>query len=259
MSRYKVDITGINTSELEALKNVEMMELFKEYQKTHNKAVKDKIVEGNLLLVLNILKGFNNSKFNMDDLFQMGCIGLVKAVDNFDLSYGVRFSTYAVPLILGEIKRYTRDDTPIRVSRGTKDLAYQIIGFKEQFVRREGREPKGCEIALALGIPEYKIPYALDALKEPKSLFEPIFNDGGDTIYIQDQVADKKEKDTDKDMLIALHKALDSIKQREKDILLERYIVGKTQMELAENLGISQAQVSRIEKSAINHVQRLIK
>lgn len=259
MSRYKVDITGINTSELEALKNVEMMELFKEYQKTHNKAVKDKIVEGNLLLVLNILKGFNNSKFNMDDLFQMGCIGLVKAVDNFDLSYGVRFSTYAVPLILGEIKRYTRDDTPIRVSRGTKDLAYQIIGFKEQFVRREGREPKGSEIALALGVPEYKIAYALDALKEPMSIFEPIFNDGGDTIYLKDQVADKKEKDSDKDMLIALYKALDSIKQREKDILLERYIVGKTQMELAENLGISQAQVSRIEKSAINHVQRLIK
>lgn len=259
MSRYKVDITGINTSELEALKNVEMMELFKEYQKTHNKAIKDKIVEGNLLLVLNILKGFNSSKFNMDDLFQMGCIGLVKAVDNFDLSYGVRFSTYAVPLIVGEIKRYTRDDTPIRVSRGTKDLAYQIIGFKEQFIRREGREPKGSEIALALSIPEYKIAYALDSLKDPMSIFEPIYNDGGDTIYLKDQVADKKEKDSDKDMLIALYKALDSIKQREKDILLERYIVGKTQMELAENLGISQAQVSRIEKSAINHVQRLIK
>lgn len=259
MSKYKVDITGINTSELERIKNAEMFELFREYQKTGSKEIKDKIVEGNYLLVLSILKRFANSRFNMDDLFQVGCIGLIKAVDNFDLSHGVMFSTYAVPLILGEIKRYTRDDTPIRVSRGTKDLAYQIIGFKEQFIRREGREPLGKEIALALGIPEYKIPYALDALKEPKSLSEPIYNDGGDTIYIQDQIADKKENNLNKDMLIALYKSLDSIKQREKDILLERYIVGKTQMELAENLGISQAQVSRIEKSAINHVQRLIK
>lgn len=259
MSRYKVDITGINTSELEALKNDEMFELFKEYQKTGSKTVKDKIVEGNLLLVLSILKGFNNTKFNMDDLFQIGCIGLVKAVENFDLSHGVMFSTYAVPLISGEIKRYIRDDTPIRVSRGIKDLAYEIIGFKEQFIKNYGREPLSSEIALALGIPEYRISYALDALKEPMSIFEPIYNDGGDTIYLLDQVADKKENNSDKDNLISLRRALDNIKEREKDILLERYIVGKTQMELAENLGISQAQISRIEKSAINKVRRLIK
>lgn len=259
MSKYKVDITGINTSELEALKNAEMFELFREYQKTGSKLAKDKLVEGNLLLVLSILKKFNNSKFNMDDLFQIGCIGLVKAIDNFDLSHGVMFSTYAVPLIVGEVKRYIRDDTSIRVSRGIKDLAYEIIGFKEQFIRSHGREPLNSETALALGIPEYRISYALDALKEPMSIFEPIYNDGGDTIYLLDQVADKKENNSDKDMLISLRRALDSIKEREKNILLERYIVGKTQMELAENLGISQAQVSRIEKSAINHVRRLIK
>lgn len=259
MSRYKVDITGINTSELKALKNAEMFELFKEYQKSGKKEIKDKIVNGNLLLVLNILKGFKNNKFIMDDLFQIGCIGLVKAVDNFDLSYGVKFSTYAVPLILGEIKRYTRDDTPIRVSRSTKDLSYQIIGFKEDFLKEEGRDPLGSEIALAFNLPEYRIANALDTLKEPISIFEPIYNDGGDTIYLKDQIADKKDNNSDKDMLIALYKALDSVKQREKDILLERYIVGKTQMEIALKLGISQAQVSRIEKTAINHVRRLIK
>lgn len=259
MSKYKVDITGINTSELEALKNAEMLELFREYQKTGNKIVKDKIVAGNLLLVLNILKGFNNGNINMDDLFQIGCIGLIKAVDNFDLSYGVMFSTYAVPLITGEIKRYIRDDTQIRVSRGTKDLAYGIIGFKEQFIRKFGREPLNKEIAIALSIPEYKISYALDSLKAPKSLFEPIFNDGGDTIYLEDQIADKKENNFNKDALISLYRALDTINEREKNILLERYIVGKTQMELADHFGISQAQISRIEKSAINHVRRLMK
>lgn len=259
MSRYKVDITGINTSELKALKNAEMFELFKEYQKSGKKEIKDKIVNGNLLLVLSILRSFNNSRFNMDDLFQMGCVGLVKAVENFDLSHGVKFSTYAVPLILGEIKRYTRDDTPIRVSRGTKDLAYQIIGFKEDFLRREGREPLGSEIARAFNLPEYKIANALDALKEPMSIFEPIYNDGGDTIYLKDQIADKKDNNSDKDTLIALDKALDLIKQRERQILVERYYVGKTQNEIALKLKISQAQVSRIEKTAINHVRRLIK
>lgn len=258
MSRYKVDITGINTSELVALKNDEMYSLFKEYQ-NGDKQAKDKLVEGNLLLVLSILKRFNNNKLNMDDLFQIGCIGLVKAIDNFDLSHGVMFSTYAVPLILGEVKRYVRDNTPIRVSRGIKDLAYGIIGFKENFMVSEGREPTNEEVAAYLGIPEYKIAYALDSLKEPMSIFEPIYNDGGDTIYLLDQVADKKENNSDKDMLISLRRALDSIKERERNILFERYIVGKTQMELAEDLGISQAQISRIEKSAINHVQRLIK
>lgn len=259
LSKYKVDITGINTSELKSLKNDEMYILFREYQ-NGNKEAKDKLVEGNLLLVLSILKRFNNgNKLNMDDLFQIGCIGLVKAIDNFDLSHGVMFSTYAVPLILGEVKRYIRDNTPIRVSRGIKDLAYTIIGFKEDFTIREGREPTNEEISESLGIPEYKIAYALDALKEPMSIFEPIYNDGGDTIYLLDQVADKKDNNTDKDLLISLRRALDSIKQRERDILFERYIVGKTQMELAENLGISQAQISRIEKAAINHVQRLIK
>ncbi len=258
MARYKVDITGINTNDLKVLTSSEMTSLFKRYQAGDLKA-KEELINGNLKLVLSILRGFNKGNYNMDDLFQVGVIGLIKAIDNFDLSYNLKLSTYAVPLILGEIKRYIRDNTSIRVSRSIKDLAYSIINYKEKYFNKYGKEPTNAEIAKELEVPEYKIAYALDSLKEPMSIFEPIYNDGGDTIYLQDQIADKKELNNDKDMLISLRKGLEKIKEREREILIERYIVGKTQMEIAESLNISQAQVSRIEKNAILSLKRMIK
>lgn len=258
MAKYKVDITGINTSDIKVLSNEEMVSLFVRYQNGDITA-KEELVSGNLKLVLSILRSFNRSDINLDDLFQVGVIGLIKAIDNFDLSYGLKLSTYAVPLIIGEIKRYIRDNTAIRVSRSIKDLAYQIIKFKDEYMAEHGVEANSNIIAEALGIEEYQVAFALDALKDPASIFEPIYNDGGDTIYLFDQIADIKEKNSDKDMLISLRRALLKIKEREKSILLERFIVGKTQMEIAEALGISQAQVSRLEKSAIENVRKLIK
>ena len=258
MARYKVDITGINTSELKVLTGDETIKLFERYRAGDMQA-KEELVNGNLKLVLSILRSFNKGNYNMDDLFQIGVIGLIKAIDNFDLSYNLKLSTYAVPLILGEVKRYIRDNTSVRVSRSIKDLAYSIIGFKEDYFNKNGIEPTNEEIAAALDIEEYKIAYALDALKEPMSIFEPIYNDGGDTIYLQDQIADKKDLNSDKDMLISLRRGLNQIKEREREVLVERYIVGKTQMEIAESLNISQAQVSRIEKNAILSLKRMIK
>ena len=258
MSKYKVDITGINTNDIKVLKQEEQLELFKKY-KAGDLAAKEELTKGNLKLVLSILKKFNNQKYNMDDLFQIGCVGLIKAIDNFDPNYGVMFSTYAVPLISGEVKRYVRDNSPLRVSRSIKDLAYKILKYKEDYFTQYGKEPTNYEIAEELNIEEYEISNAIDSLKDPMSIFEPIYNDGGDTIYLLDQIADKKESNKDKDMLISLNKALKQIKQRERDILIDRYIIGKTQMEIAESLDISQAQVSRIEKNAINNVKRLIK
>ena len=258
MSKYKVDITGINTSDIKVLSNEEMTHLFVRY-KDGDITAKEELINGNLKLVLSILRSFNRSDINLDDLFQVGVIGLIKAIDNFDLSYGFKFSTYAVHLIIGEIKRYIRDNTAMRVSRSIKDMAYQIIKFKDTYLSEHGVEPSSALIASSLGIEEYQVAFALDALKDPASIFEPIYNDGGDTIYLFDQIADIKEKNSDKDMLISLRRALLKIKEREKSILLERFIVGKTQMEIADELGISQAQVSRIEKSAIENVRKLIK
>lgn len=258
MAKYKVDITGINTSEIEVLSNEEMTKLFVEYQ-NGNLDAKERLINGNLKLVLSILRSFNKGNVNLDDLFQVGVIGLIKAIDNFDLSYGLKLSTYAVPLIIGEIKRYIRDNTAVRVSRSTKDLAYQIIKFKEKYVSDYGVEPPALVISKELGIDEYLIGYAMDAMKDPASIFEPIYNDGGDTIYLFDQLADTKDKNSDKDMIISLRRALLKIKEREKDILLQRFMIGKTQMEIADEMGISQAQVSRLEKSAIINVRKLIK
>ncbi len=258
MSKYKVDITNLNTNTIKVLKQSEMNELFKKYQ-AGDKSAKEELILGNLKLVLSILKRFNKEKYNMDDLFQVGVIGLTKAIDNFDLSYDLKLSTYACPLIVGEIKRYIRDNTPIRVSRSIKDLAYQIIKYKEEYLKEKGIEPTNQEIAKVLSIDEYQINYALDSLKEPMSIFEPIYNDGGDTIYLLDQIADKKQLNKDTDMLISLRRAISKIKERERNVLISRFIIGKTQMEIAESLGISQAQVSRIEKNAISNVKRLIK
>ena len=195
----------------------------------------------------------------MNDLFQIGCIGLIKAVDNFDTSYNVQFSTYAVPLILGEVKRFIRDSTEVRIARSIRDTAYKILKFKDEYLLKNGIEPKNDIICKSLEITDYDLELALNSLKEPMSIFEPIYNDGGDTIYLADQIADIKNTNEDRDTLISLRKALLKIKQRERNILTDRYIVGKTQSEIASELGVSQAQISRIEKSAINNVKRLIK
>ena len=258
MTKYKVDITGVNTNDIKVLSSDETNELFKRLKSGDNKA-KEELVNGNLKLVLSVLRGFNRTDLNLDDLFQVGVIGLIKAIDNFDLSYNLKLSTYAVPLIVGEIKRYIRDNSSLRVSRGIKELAYSIIKFKDEYLMKYGLEPTTKTISDALNIDEYKIAFALDSLKDPTSIYEPIYNDGGDTIYLCDQIADKKENNNNRDSLIALRKALQKIKAKEKSILIERFIIGKTQMEIASNLGISQAQVSRIEKSAIKNVRRLIK
>ena len=258
MANYKVDITGVDTNKLPVIKNQEMRVLFEKYNKGELSA-KEELINGNLKLVLSILRRFNNNKHNMDDLFQVGCVGLIKAIDNFDLGHGVMFSTYAVPLILGEVKRYIRDNSPLRVSRSIKDLAYKIIMFKESYFNSNGFEASNEEISHHFAIKEYEIANALESLREPVSIFEPVYNDGGDTIYLLDQIADKKELKKDKDALISLRRALTKIKLREKNVLLERFLVGKTQMEIASTLGISQAQVSRIEKNAINNVKKLIK
>lgn len=258
MSKYKVNITGVDTNKLTVLKKEEMDRLFKEYKEGNNQA-KEKIINGNLKLVLSIINKYNNGKNDMNDLFQIGCVGLIKAVDNFDASYDVMFSTYAVPLILGEVKRYIRDSSNIRITRSVRDLAIKIMKFKDEYLVINGKEASNDEIKENLNITEYELSNAMDSLKDPVSIYEPIYNDGGDTIYLLDQLVDKKEKESNKDELISLRKALTKIKKREKDILIDRYIVGKTQMELASELGVSQAQISRIEKNAINNVKKLIK
>jgi RNA polymerase sporulation-specific sigma factor len=258
LSKYKVDITGINTNELKVLKNNEMIVLFKKMQ-DGDKQAKEDLINGNLKLVLSIIKKYNNGKYDMNDLFQIGCIGLIKAVDNFDTSVGVMFSTYAVPLILGEVKRFIRDSNVVIITRSVRDNSYKILQFKDEYLLKYGKEPTNDEICKALELTPYDLANAMDSLKEPVSIFEPIFNDGGDTIYLLDQLADTKNANMDRDMLISLRRALLKIKDRERSILTDRYIVGKTQTEIAEELGVSQAQVSRIEKNAINNVKRLIK
>ena len=258
MSTYKVDITGLNTSNLKSLSHEENIKLFKELQ-SGNKEAKEKLVNGNLKLVLSILKSFNKHNVNMDDLFQVGVVGLIKAIDNFDLSYNLKLSTYGVPLIVGEVKKYLRDNTMVRISRSIKDTAYQILRFKEDYINMHGREPLTSDISIALGLSEYEIGYALEALREPVSIFEPIYKDGGDTIYLEDQIADIKQQNTDQDMLISMNKALKKISVRERSILIERFVIGKTQSEIAKNLNISQAQVSRIEKNAMEKLKKLIK
>ena len=255
MAKNKVEITGINTSKIKVLSKSEMTELFKKYQSGDLRA-KDELVNGNLKLVLSILRKYQNKTDNMDDLFQIGCIGLIKAIDNFDLSHDVMFSTYAVLMIEGEIKRYIRDNNSVRISRSIKDLAYKIMRFKEEYWLENGKEPNTNEISTNLEVSEYEVSQALMSLKEPMSLFDPIYNDGGDTIYLVDQLEDKTEN-KDIDSLISMRRALE--KEREKSILINRFIIGKTQMEIAEELNISQAQVSRLEKNAIKNVKRLIK
>lgn len=258
LSKYKVDITGLNTNEIKILTNEEMTKLFIRLQ-NGEKEVKDELVQSNLKLVLSIVNKYNNNnRFDMNDLFQIGCVGLIKAIDNFNLDYNVMFSTYAVPLIIGEIKRFIRDSSTVRISRSIRDNAYQILKFKDQFLADYGKEPTHKEICDSLDLKEYDLSLALNSLMSPMSLFDPIYNDGGDTIYLVDQLADKKNT-LDKDDAISMQRALSKINERESKVLYARYIYGKTQMEIADDLGVSQAQVSRIEKNAIKNVKRLMK
>lgn len=257
MARHKVEISGVNTSDIKVLNSEQTLELFKK-MKEGDPFARDDLINGNLKLVLSIIKKFNNKVDNLDDLFQVGCIGLVKAIDNFDISYDVKLSTYACPLILGEIKRYLRDNSSLRISRSIKDIAYKTLKLKEELMDSSGKEPTNEEIAKILNVSEYEITQALESLREPVSMYEPIYNDGGDTIYLFDQLSDKKNE-YDMDIKLALDKAINNLKQREQQILNERFIIGKTQMEIAQELGISQAQISRIEKNAINNIKKLIK
>ena len=257
MARHKVEINGVNTANIKVLDNEEMTKLFSRYQQGDVKA-KELLINGNLKLVLSILKKFTGKTDNLDDLFQVGCLGLVKAIDNFDISYDVKLSTYAVPMILGEIKRYLRDNSSLRVSRSIKDLAYKTLKLKEELVTSNGIEPSDKEIATILGVTEYEISSALESLREPMSMYEPIYNDGGDTIYLFDQISNKKEE-YDLDYKLAVDKAMSNLKPRDRQILEERFMIGKTQMEIASELGISQAQISRIEKNAIKILKKNIK
>lgn len=256
MAKHKVEINNINTSSLKVLSSEETLDLF---NKMHNGDIfaRDELVKGNLKLVLSILKKFQNKVDNLDDLFQVGCLGLVKAIDNFDISYNVTLSTYACPLIIGEMKRYIRDNSSLRISRSVKEIAYKTMKLYEELSQR-GYPPTDLEIANILGVSEFDVSNAMNALKEPVSMYEPIYNDGGDTIYLCDQLAIKKDE-YDQDIKLALDKAMEKLKVRELKILKERFIIGKTQMEIANELSISQAQISRIEKNAINNIKKLIK
>lgn len=258
MAKHKVDISGINTSNIPVLTNEEMIILFEEYQKGDLTA-KDKLVSGNLKLVLSVLKNFTGRTDNMDDLFQVGVIGLIKAIDNFDLSYNLKLSTYACPLIIGEVKRFLRDNNSIRVARSTKDTAYKALKMKEELTSKLGIEPTMKQVAEALDKEEIEVQNAINSMKEVVSMFEPIYNDGGDTIYLVDQLEDKKDSIYPLEYRIALKEALKELKQKEKYIIYERYIMGKTQLELADEIGISQAQISRLEKSGIDHIKKKIK
>lgn len=258
LAKHKVDITGLNTSSIKVLKNEEMMELFVKFQAGDMQA-REQLVHGNLKLVLSILKKFNHRTDNMDDLFQIGCIGLLKAIDNFDLSHNVRFSTYAVPMIVGEVKRYLRDNNSIRISRSLKDIAFKALKLKEELTNQYGREVSIDEVSKLLDMDEIDVIIAIDALKEPVSMFEPIYNDGGDTIYLADQLESREDNARNWDIMIALDSAIETLKSKERRILIDRFIMGKTQMEIAEEIGISQAQVSRLEKNAVDHVKKLVK
>ena len=256
MARHKVEICGVNTANIKVLSNEEMIELFNRY-KSGDMFAKEYLISGNLKLVLSILRKYNNRVENMDDLFQVGCVGLIKAIDNFDLSHGVMFSTYAVPMILGEVKRYLRDNNSVRIARSIKDIAYRAMKKKEELTNELGREPSVLEISKELGLSEYEVSNALDSMKDAISMFEPIYNDGGDTIYLADQLSDNKSA-YELDQHIELKDAMKKLRDKERYILTQRYIVGKTQMELSDELGISQAQISRLEKSGLESLKKMI-
>lgn len=253
MARNRVEITGINTSELVPITNEKMMELLPLAQNGNDEA-RDELVHGNIKLVLSVVKKFNNRKENLDDIFQVGCLGLLKAIDNFDFSHGVRFSTYAVPMIIGEIRRYLRDNSPIRISRSLKDIAYKALQYKEQYINEYQKEPTIEMIAKELEVEEIDVVVALEAMQEPVSIYTPIYNNGNDEIYLIDQIGDDCDSENEKILQMTIEQGIKKLNEREREIINKRYFLDKTQMEIAEEIGISQAQVSRLEKSALKTI-----
>ena len=253
----KVEICGVNTSSLPILKQEEKDELFRRIKQGDTEA-REQYIKGNLRLVLSVIRRFQNSNENADDLFQIGCIGLMKAVDNFDDTLNVKFSTYAVPMIIGEIRRYLRDNSAIRVSRSMRDTAYRVLQVRDRLLAENQREPTVEQIAQELGIPREDVVFAMDAIVDPVSLYEPVYSDSGDAICVMDQVRDTKNTDEDWTDRIALKEALKRLDPRERRILSLRFYEGKTQMEVSAEVGISQAQVSRLEKGAINTIKKNI-
>ena len=251
----KVEICGINTAKLEVLKNDEMTELLRR-TKQGDMDARERLIRGNLRLVLSVLQRFTSRGENMDDLFQVGCIGLIKAIDNFDITQPVRFSTYGVPMIVGEIRRYLRDNSAMRVSRSLRDTAYRVLQCKEAMMGENGREPSLEEIAKRMELPLEEVSRAMDAIAAPISLYDPVYSDGGDPLTVMDQVRDTKNTDERWIERIALRDAFQTLSEREKQILILRFYDGKTQMEVAGQVGISQAQVSRLEKNAIGTIRK---
>ena len=251
----KVEIAGVNTAKLKVLKNEETMELLRR-TKAGDQAARQELIEGNLRLVLSVIQRFSGRGENADDLFQVGCVGLIKAIDNFDISQPVRFSTYGVPMIIGEIRRYLRDNSAIRVSRSMRDTAYKVLQVRDKYLAENQREPTVEQIAQELGIPREDVVFAMDAIVDPVSLYEPVYSDGGDAICVMDQVSDTRNTDESWTDRIALKEAMKRLDDRERRILSLRFYEGKTQMEVSAEVGISQAQVSRLEKGAINTIRK---
>lgn len=254
----KVEICGVNTTKLPVLDNDKKKELLIKISKG-DKEARQEFANGNLRLVLSVIQRFTNRGENIDDLFQIGCVGLIKAIDNFDLKHEVTFSTYAVPMIIGEIRRYLRDNNSIRVSRSIRDLAYKVLAAKEKLSKQNGKEPTVEEIAKELEIPKEEIIISMDAIQEPISLQEPVYGENMDNIYVMDQISDKKNTDENWTNSITIAEAIKKLNEKEKLIINKRFFEGRTQMEVAEEIGISQAQVSRLEKNAIEHIKRIYK
>ena len=257
MVQCKVEICGVNTSKLPVLDNEEKKQLFEKIEQGDMDA-REKYIKGNLRLVLSVIKRFSQANENVDDLFQIGCIGLMKAIDHFDTSMDVKFSTYAVPMIIGEIRRFLRDNNAIRVSRSLKDTAYKAIYARESLTKKNLKEPTIAEIATEIGISKEEIVYALDAIQNPMSLYEPVYTDNGDALYVMDQISDKKNKEENWIENIAIEDAMKKLNEREKEIITLRFFEGKTQMEVADEISISQAQVSRLEKNALKYMRKWI-
>lgn len=258
MALNKVEICGVNTSKLPVLTSEEKEFLF-ERIKAGDENARELYIKGNLRLVLSVIKRFSASNENVDDLFQIGCIGLMKAIDNFDTELNVKFSTYAVPMIIGEIRRYLRDNNSIRVSRSLRDTAYKAIYAKENYTKRHLKEPTINEIAEEIGVSKEEIVYAMDAIQSPVSLYDPVYTEGGDALYVMDQISDKKNKEENWVEVISLRDAMDRLDDREKHIIELRFYEGKTQMEVAAEIGISQAQVSRLEKNALKCMRNYLR
>lgn len=258
MALNKVEICGVNTSKLPVLSAAEKEELFARINEGDMEA-REQYIKGNLRLVLSVIKRFGSSNENPDDLFQIGCIGLIKAIDNFDTTLNVKFSTYAVPMIIGEIRRFLRDNNAIRVSRSLRDIAYKAIYAKEAYIKENLKEPTINEIAAEIGMEKEMIVYAMDAIQNPVSLFEPVYTEGGDTLYVMDQISDKKNREERWIENLSLREAVSHLPEREKHIINLRFYEGRTQMEVADEIGISQAQVSRLEKNALKTMRNYLR